>query len=514
MNAQELLGRYDQGIRDFTGIKLNECNLTGVSLPEIVLQGACLNVSNLSSANLIRSNLEGAQLNVTRLSGANLSYANLKGSKLNVANLIRVILAQADLTGASLIRAEMVRANLSRAQLVSVNLSEADLRESNLNWANLHSANLTRADLRSGTLTGANLTQANLSGVNATRATFQGANLKEVELRHGNLSRTDFRGANLRGANLRWADLSGANLAQADLTDAKLSGANLTGASLEGAILVNTGLVHADLSHANLMQATWIDSDLSGATLTGIKVSGTVRYGLTFSEETRCDWIDVSPNGDQLKIEQFTLPSQLDQFFNRSPARVRITVDCPLSPVAHQALASDGYQLSKLSPLFEVPPCIEISTRKTVLTYTVAQNTLLPALAYGALFPFQIRAEGQRAILDAIAQVQQHLSDAPESPLPRSLLAPLSGALTITAQRLRTLTPVSSELALGTDPFFQSPVQVELINSSNHRLEIYQSPHFGVRQNFTEDISETLETPGLPVSLTELLIFFQHCRFP
>ncbi|HEY9879821.1 MAG TPA: pentapeptide repeat-containing protein [Leptolyngbyaceae cyanobacterium] len=514
MNAQELLGKYDQGKRDFAGITLNECNLTGVSLPEIVLQAASLNVSNLSSANLSRSNLQEAQLNVTRLSGANLSYANLKGSKLNVANLIRVILTQADLTEASLIRAEMVRANLSRAQLVSANLSEADLRESNLKGANLHSASLARADLRSGTLTGANLTQANLSGINAARANFQGANLKEVELRHANLSRTDFSGANLRGANLRWVDLSGANLAQADLTDAKLSGANLTGASLEGAILVNTVLVHADLSHANLMQATWIGSDLSGATLTGIKIFGAVRYSLTFSEETRCEWVDLSPNGDQSRVEQFTLPSQMDQFFNRSPARVQVTVDCSLSPLAHQALATIGYQLSTLSPLFEVPPCVEVGNRKTVLTYTVAQDTLLPALAYGALFPFRMRAEGQQAILTAIAQVQQYLSDEPESPLPRSLLAPLSGALTITAQRLRSLAPIPSEPFLETAPFFQASLQVELVNSSNHRLEIYQSPHFRVQQNMTQVDPEVSETPLMPVSLSELLTFFQRCRFP
>lgn len=513
MNAQELLEKYDQGKRDFTGITLNECNLIGVSLPEILLQSACLNVANLSSANLTHSNLQGAQLNVTRLSGANLSCANLKGSSLNVANLIRAILTQADLAEASLIRAEMVRANLSQAQLVFANLSEADLRETNLNWANLHSANLTRADLRSGSLTGANLTQANLSGVNAARANFQGANLKEVELRHANLSRTNFSGANLKGANLRWVDLSGANLAQSDLTGAKLSGANLTGALMEGAILVDTVLVHADLSHANLMRATWIESDLSGATLTGIKIYGTVCHSLTLSEETRCEWIDLSPNGDHSRIEQFTLLPQRDQFFNRSPARVQITVDCSLSPAAHQVLAAVGYQLSTLSPLFEVPPCIETSNRKTVLTYTVAQDTLLPALAYGALSPFVMRAEGQQAILTAIAQVQQ-LGDDPESSLPRALLAPLSGALTITAQRLRSLSLESSESGLTTDPFFQGPLQVELINSSNHRIEIYQSPHFGVRQNATVAVPNTPQTPMLPVSLPELLTFFQRCRFP
>ncbi|MBD2257899.1 pentapeptide repeat-containing protein [Pseudanabaena sp. FACHB-2040] len=515
MNGQELLGKYAQGIRDFTGANLNECSLIGANLSEIILQDASLNVANLSSANLNHSDFKGAQLNVTRLSGANLSHADLSGSKLNVANLIRVILTSANLTGASLIRAEMVRATLSQGRLVSANCSEADLREAHLDRADLHYANLTRADLRGSVLAGANLTQAILNGVDASRANFNGAVLKDVELRQGNLSQADLRGANLKGANLRWADLSGANLRDADLTDAKLSGANLTGASLEGANLVNTVLVHADLTHANLMQATWVGSDLSGATLTGAKLFGTVRYSLTFSNETICEWIDLSPNGDQSRTIQFGALEKLDRFFNRSPAQVRITIDSPLSTAAHQTLAAVGYQLSTLSPLFESPPSLEVTSRKTVQTYTSAHDMLLPALAYGAAFPFQDRETAQHSILDVLKQLQQYLADHPEDSLSRPMLSPISGALTITAQRLGAIAAAQPAAGEG-DPFFQAPIQIELINSSNQRLDIYQNPRFGLRPSLSQE-EPLLAAPELSIQLpllSDVLTFFKGCRPP
>ncbi|HEY9737579.1 MAG TPA: pentapeptide repeat-containing protein [Trichocoleus sp.] len=525
MNGQELLGKYAQGLRDFAGISLNECSLIGASLPQINLQNASLNVANLSSANLSYADLSGAQLNVTRLSGANLSQAKLRGSKLNVANLIRVILIGADLEEASLIRAEMVRAVLTQGRLVAANFSEADLREAHLDRADLRRANLTRADLRGSVLAGANLSQAILNGVDASRANFNGAVLKEVELRQGNLSQADLRGTNLKGANLRWADLSGANLSDADLTDAKLSGANLTGANLEGANLINTLLVHADLTHANLMQAACVGADLSGATLTGAKLFGAVRYGLTLSAETICEWIDLGPNGDQSRVARFASFEELDRFFNRSPAQVRVVTDSPLSSAAHQVLAAIGYQLSTLSPLFESPPSLEVSSRKTVQTYTVAQDMLLPALAYGAVLPFQDREAAQQIVRDCLKQVQEHGATQPEDGMARPMLSPMSGALTITAQRLGAIASSLPQLrAVSADPtvlamveaFFQAPIQVELINSSNQRLELYQNPRFGVRPTASQEepFDPEAETmPSLP-PLKELLTFFRGCRLP
>jgi len=74
--ATTLLQKYAQGERDFSGISLNECTLSGAKLPQIILRGADLKVVNLSTANLCQSDLQGAVLNVSRLSGANLSQAS------------------------------------------------------------------------------------------------------------------------------------------------------------------------------------------------------------------------------------------------------------------------------------------------------------------------------------------------------------------------------------------------------------------------------------------------------
>jgi hypothetical protein len=39
MDAKELLAKYAQGERDFTGIALGECQLIGAELSEIILRG-------------------------------------------------------------------------------------------------------------------------------------------------------------------------------------------------------------------------------------------------------------------------------------------------------------------------------------------------------------------------------------------------------------------------------------------------------------------------------------------
>lgn len=471
MKADELLEKYATGLRSFTGANLNETSLIGANLPEIILRGASLNVANLNSANLSHSDLSNASLNVSRLSGANLSHANLSRSNLNVANLIRAVLMSADLSEVSMVRAELLRAELSSSNLSGANLSESDFQEARLRWADLSRANLSRADLRFSVLTAANIKGANLHAADLRGANLSGVNLVDAELRHANLNGANLQGANLRGANLRWVDLTGADLKEADLSDAKLSGTNLVGANLEGADLVQTSLVHANLLNANLMNTHCSDADWTGATLTGAKLHGAVCTGLIIAE-LNCDWIDISPLGDRSQVHNFEKPTEIEQFFNRAMPIIEIIVDAPLDQSANLALASAYHQLSQVTGVLAAPPNLKRSGRKTTLTFSVPPNADLALTTYLVTLPFKAATTLE--------------------PMLKTLLKYLHGSISPTegeqAVDVYQMVP-SSKQALAAlrdrhywnDRFFQSPIQVYLTNSHRQRLELYQSPGFGIR---------------------------------
>lgn len=481
MNAEELLEKYASGIRDFTGIHLGEASLIGANLTDIMLQGANLNVANLSSANLSRSNLSDAKLNVSRLSGANLSGANLSRASLNVANLIRSILVDANMPDVSMIRAELVRSDLSRANLRRANMSESDLREVRLRSTDLTGAILTRVDLRNSVLTGATLEGADLHAANLGRADLNGALLRNVELRHASLNRASLNGANLRGANLRWVDLSGADLREADLTDAKLSGANLMGANLTGADLVNTSLVHADLSQANLMHCNCTDSDLTGAILTGSKLYGSSRYNLV-TKDLICDWVDLSPNGDQGQRHTLNSIDEIHQFFNHTPPQVHIVVDAMLTPAANLALAQFYAELSRLLPNPYRPPSLVVGNRKTSIQFRTHRDEELFALAYAATLPFKDARSIQKNLALMLRMGQSYQPDV--SSAAGLNLEMLNLHLMQTSKQLHSaaITPVTDN-----DHFFKRPIQLQLTNSKNYSLEIYHNPRFGIRSSMSSD---------------------------
>lgn len=484
--AATMLQKYAQGERDFSNIKLNECVLSGAKLPQIILRGADLNVVNLSTANLSQGDLQQAVLNVSRLSGANLSQANLQEAQLNVANLIRAILVGANLTGASLIRAELLRADLSNANLTRTNLQEADLREVRLRWANLNGANLSRSNLRNSSLIGANLSNAQANSVNLEGADLSNAILVAAECRHGNCRSANLSGTNLRGANLRWANLSGANLKDADLTDAKLSGADLTGAQLEGAILENTTLVHADLSRANLRHARCVGSDFSGATITGAQMQGTIAYDV-LTTEIVCEWIDLSPLGDQSQRRYFNTGRDVHTFLNQRPAQVNVIVDGVMTLAAHASYAACLARVMDVSPVLSRPPNIELTNRHTQFSFITDDEIGLSAIAYLATLPFQ----------DGPA-VQKVLATLTEEGLSQSyrpfVLDEVDRELQRVTSMLQRQDLASIEQLTTAQPFFNRPVQVRLVNARGLPLELYANPEFGVRQ-------ASLSDRGLPANV-------------
>ena len=476
MDVEELLEKYAAGERDFPGVDLSEANLRGVNLSGVNLSQANLSVTNLSGANLSRANLSGAKLNVARLSGVNLTLANLNNASLNVANLIRANLSGAQLVGATLIRAELIRADLSRANLSDANLSGADLREATLRQANLRHADLSEANLRGSLLLGANLERAHLNVTNLSRADLSGANLRDAELRQVNLSRANMNGANLIRANLRWTDLSGANLSWADLNSAKLSGGNLIGADLSNASLLNASLVHADLTQANLIKADWSGADLTGATLTGAKLYGVSRFGLK-TENVICEWIDLSPDGNNSLVQKFT-PEESQAFFNETPPTIQLVIDAALDQQANWALATAYYEIAQQYPLLKQPPSIEVGSRRTILTFRINSEEYLFAIACIVILPFRDAIETQRNIHAWVQVVTQD----PETlgfrqPQRVQQLNAMLGQAMAAADGIKLMNTFL--LMAAKSSFFQAPTQTILVNSSDRKVTVHNHPNFG-----------------------------------
>ncbi|MBE9187265.1 pentapeptide repeat-containing protein [Microcoleus sp. LEGE 07076] len=481
MEAQELLKRfelvkrYTEGNRDFTGINLNEANLSRINLSGSILRRASLFVTNISGANLSEADLSEANLNVARLSSTNLSRAILNGATLNVANLVRADLSGSQLIGASLIRGELVRCELSQSNFSGANLTEADLREVKLTEANLSGANLSGANLRGALASSANFQGANLHGADLTKAELNGVNFSNADLRQASLQQVNFSGADLSGANLKWADLSGANLKDADLSDAKLSGANLNGADLRNTNLANTNFVHADLTETNLINADWVGADLTGATLTGARLYLVPRFGI-IADNINCEWVDLSPDGDRTLIQQFNSPSEARKFLNHRPGLVRIVVNAVLDYSANIALATAYSEIARHYPAMSCPPDIEVGYRRTTLTFRFdSDEHLLPAAFLGIL-PFNDALETQKNIV----AVSKNIGN---QDLKNNRVVQLCKALNLAINNLNEATEMLQTVVNSArkTKFFQSPTQTILISSGQESLTVYSHQNFGRR---------------------------------
>lgn len=478
MNAEELIQSYQSGTRDFSAILLCEANLSRTNLSGVNFSQAVLSITNFSGANLCEANLSQAKLNVAKLSGANLSKANLNGAVLNVANLIRTDLSEATLIDASLIRSELIRADLSHAILTAANLSEADLREATLRQVDLRGANLKSANLRDAIVIASNLEGTSLHGADLSRADLRGANLVNAELRQANLSQANLSGANLKGANLRWADLNGADLRGANLEQARLSGASLYGADLSQASLLYTHLIHADLTGANLTGADWTGAELTGAALTGAKLYDVSRFEVK-ADEITCDWVDVSPNGDGSKVLRFSA-REAYQFFNATSPMVEISIDAALDPDAHCALADAYRYIIRRTPVVNRLPSIEVSSRRTTLSFRIERDEQLFPTAYIVILPFKDAVSTQQSIRNLVQMLGSE-SFTGLSVRHSHQIGKLVSEIKQNLDQIADLklSPESSTKPESARAFFASPTRTTLRNFHNRTLKIYSHPQFG-----------------------------------
>jgi uncharacterized protein YjbI with pentapeptide repeats len=499
MNLKELCHLYATGKRDFGPLNLNEANLRGVNLSGAILKGSRLIVANLSGANLSGADLSNTKLHVARLSGTNLIGAKFNQAQLNVANLIRADLRNAELIEAVIIRSELVRANLSGANLSGANLNGTDLREASLRQVNLSYCNLSETNLRGANLTEGNLEQVDLSSGDLTRAKLIAANLRDADLSHARLMCADLTGADLRGANLRWTDLSGANLTGADLRDANL---------------INASLVHADLSRVRLMRAEWDGADLTGATLTGAMLHNVLRSNLK-TTNLSCEWVDLSPLGDGSEVRQLR-SEQVQSFFKETRPMVKVAVDAPFNLSANLALATIYHQITQAYPRMEHPPSIQITTRRTYLTFTVNRNSDLFLTAYCVMLPF-LDSEAIGTQLQKILSVVTHTPQGELSKVKQEILQQWYQDL---KQLMQHLASVKAEqdnvMPQDASLFLESPTYTVLTNANNHSIDLYHHPYFGkyipAVQGDEMDSSEQSALPEMSLPPLQILIqFMQDC---
>ena len=84
----DILARYANGERTFSGADLMGASLRGANLVGVDLRRAYLGRANLEGANLVGLNLEAAYLGMANLEGANLKGANLGRADLRGTDLL------------------------------------------------------------------------------------------------------------------------------------------------------------------------------------------------------------------------------------------------------------------------------------------------------------------------------------------------------------------------------------------------------------------------------------------
>lgn len=90
-----LCQNYSHGQRDFSGLLINDVNLSCVDL-----KGADLSYCDLSNVNLSQANLRGVDLSYARLSNVDLRSADLRGAMLIGTDLRGASLQNANLKNA------------------------------------------------------------------------------------------------------------------------------------------------------------------------------------------------------------------------------------------------------------------------------------------------------------------------------------------------------------------------------------------------------------------------------
>ena len=185
----------------------------------------------------------------TAFSEPTVADANLAGINLTGVSLPDVVLDGADLTGAV-----FAGADVNAASFVGANLTNASFVNSALNNATLTDATLTGADFTDARLPGTILQNSGVGGavlVDATIYFSADVPTPNLALSGLNLRKVSFSGptdavANLQGSSFAGATLAGTFFSAVDLTGADFTGAIFSDDNNGGSVLFSSGVICPD----------------------------------------------------------------------------------------------------------------------------------------------------------------------------------------------------------------------------------------------------------------------------
>ena len=167
---------------DFSGLKLNNANLSDTDLRRTNLKNTDFRGANLVRADLRASNINQTSFNLAKLREANFSESYLRKSDLSEADLARAYFIRTDLVKVDLCETFLTKADFRWAYLIGTDLRKADLTQADLRWAHLSESNLSEASLINANLIKASIIKSNLHHCNLKGALLAWTHFGDVDL--------------------------------------------------------------------------------------------------------------------------------------------------------------------------------------------------------------------------------------------------------------------------------------------------------------------------------------------
>jgi len=147
INNNDFIRDVIKGKREFSGMKLKDCNLCNCkdydkvisTLKESQDEPLIISYSDFSNVDARGLYLFNADARESDFHDANLANACFEGANLQKTNFYYTKLVNSNFIGSDLTEACLVNANLYKARLMGANLSRADLERTNLAESNIRS---------------------------------------------------------------------------------------------------------------------------------------------------------------------------------------------------------------------------------------------------------------------------------------------------------------------------------------------------------------------------------------
>jgi uncharacterized protein YjbI with pentapeptide repeats len=252
MSKDEILRRYNDGERNFSGIIAPNSDFSGMNMAGIIFRRAKLAPSVFKGCNL-----KGADFSFAEIQDSCFDNADLRNAKFPDAILFNSSFRNAKISGASFHNAKISDCDFKGCDINSADFSGAT-KESAFKGAVMAAAQII-AEYKQG--------RRDFSGVLAPNSDFSGQNLSGIILRKANLHFCSFYHTDLTGADLSRCDLTDCAFDHTMLRNANMSGANLYWSRINGATMDGANLKEANMAWCNLSGTDFSGCDITKANM-------------------------------------------------------------------------------------------------------------------------------------------------------------------------------------------------------------------------------------------------------